>query len=147
MDEVFGSDNLHAQLTFTKTRPLGSHGMPGIVDYILWYAKDINTLKQQSLFSHKAPGEGNFTYIELKNGERRRLSGEERHDSSLLDENVRFFQAEKLASSGYTPSCYYDIEFQGKLFPPKRTSWRTNAEGMTRLKNAARLYATDANIY
>ena len=147
MDEVFGSENLHAQLTFTKTRPLGSHGMPGIVDYILWYAKDINALKQRSLFSHKAPGEGNFTYIELRNGERRRLLGEERNDVSLIDEYARVFQAEKLASSGFTPTCYFDIEFQGKIFPPKRTSWRTNTEGMDRLKNASRLYATDANIY
>ena len=147
MDEVFGSDNLHAQLTFTKTRPLGSHGMPGIVDYILWYAKDINALEQRSLFSRKTPGEGNFTYIELPNGERRRMSGEERDDLSFVDENARFFQAEKLASSGFTATCYFDIEFQGKIFPPKRTSWRTNGEGMTRLKNASRIYATDANIY
>ena len=147
MDEVFGSDNLHAQLTFTKTRPLGSHGMPGIVDYILWYAKDISALEQRSLFSSKTPGEGNFTYIELPHGERRRLSGNERHNLSLIDENARIFQAEKLASSGFTPTCYFNIDFQGKIFPPKRTSWRTNAEGMSRLKNASRLYATDANIY
>ena len=147
MDEVFGCDNLHAQLTFTKTRPLGSDGMPGIVDYILWYTKDINALKQRSLFSSKKPGEGNFTYIETPDGERRRLSSKERHDLSLIDENARIFQAEKLASSGFTPTCYFDIDFQGKIFPPKRTSWRTNAEGMSRLKSASRLYATDANIY
>ena len=147
MDEVFGCDNLHAQLTFTKTRPLGSDGMPGIVDYILWYAKDINALKQRSLFSRKKSGEGNFTYIETPDGERRRLSSKERHDLSLIDENARIFQAEKLASSGFTPTCYFDIDFQGKIFPPKRTSWRTNAEGMSRLKSASRLYATDANIY
>ena len=147
MDEVFGRDNLHAQLIFTKTRPLGSDGMPGIVDYILWYAKDINALKQRSLFSSKKPGEGNFTYIETPDGERRRLSSKERHDLSLIDENARIFQAEKLASSGFTPTCYFDIDFQGKIFPPKRTSWRTNTEGMSRLKSASRLYATDANIY
>ena len=126
MDEVFGRENFHAQLTFTKTRPLGSQSMPGIVDYIIWYAKDTTMLKYRPLFANKIAGEGNFTYIELPNGERRRLSSAERDDASLIDENTHIFQSEKLASSGFTSTCYFDIKFQGNVFPPKRTSWRTN---------------------
>lgn len=64
-----------------------------------------------------------------------------------MDKNANIFQAEKLASSGFTPTCYFDIEFQGQLFPPKRTSWRTNSEGMSRLIKSNRLYAPNKNIY
>ena len=147
MDEVFGRENFHAQLTFTKTRPLGSQGMPGIVDYIIWYAKNTTMLKYRPLFANKIAGEGNFTYIELPNGERRRLSSAERDDVSLIGENTRIFQSEKLASSGFTSTCYFDIKFQGNVFPPKRTSWRTNPEGMSRLLKSSRLYAPNNNIY
>ena len=147
MDEVFGRENFHAQLTFTKTRPLGSQSMPGIVDYIIWYAKDTTMLKYRPLFANKIAGEGNFTYIELPNGERRRLSRAEQDDASLIDENAHIFQAEKLASSGFTSTCYFDIKFQGDIFPPKRTSWRTNPEGMSRLLKSSRLYAPNNNIY
>lgn len=147
MDEIFGAENFHAQLVFTKTRPLGSHGMPGIVDYLLWYARDNTRLKYRPLFANKIAGEGNFTYIELPNGTRRRLSSEEQHDLSLIDKDARIFQAEKLASSGFTSTCYFDIKFQGQIFPPKRTSWRTNSEGMSRLIKSSRLYAPSKNIY
>ena len=147
MDEVFGRENFHAQLTFTKTRPLGSQSMPGIVDYIIWYAKDATMLKYRPLFANKIAGKGNFTYIELPNGERRRLSSAEQGDASLIDENSHIFQAEKLASSGFTSTCYFDIKFQGYIFPPKRTSWRTNHEGMSRLLKSSRLYAPNNNIY
>ena len=147
MDEVFGRENFHAQLTFTKTRPLGSQSMPGIVDYIIWYAKNTTMLKYHPLFANKIAGEGNFTYVELPNGERRRLSREEQDDTSLIDKNAHIFQAEKLASSGFTSTCYFDIKFQGHTFPPKRTSWRTNPEGMSRLLKSSRLYAPNNNIY
>ena len=146
MDEVFGRENFHAQLTFTKTRPLGSQSMPGIVDYIIWYAKNTTMLKYRPLFANKIAGEGNFTYIELPNGERRRLSRAEQDDPSLIDENAHIFQAEKLASSGFTSTCYFDIKFQGNIFPPKRTSWRTNPEGMSRLLKSSRLYAPNNNV-
>ena len=147
MDEVFGRENFHAQLTFTKTRPLGSQSMPGIVDYIIWYAKDTTMLKYRPLFTNKIAGKGNFTYVEFPNGERRRLSSEEQNDTSLIDKNAHIFQSEKLASSGFTSTCYFDIKFQGHLFPPKRTSWRTNPEGMSRLLKSSRLYAPNDNIY
>ena len=147
MDEVFGRENFHAQLTFTKTRPLGSQSMPGIVDHIIWYAKDTTMLKYRPLFASKIAGEGNFTYIELPNGERRRMSSEEQDDTSLIHKNTHVFQSEKLASSGFTSTCYFDIKFQGRIFPPKRTSWRTNPEGMSRLLKASRLYAPNDNVY
>jgi adenine-specific DNA-methyltransferase len=39
MDEVFGSENFFSIITFKKTLPLGSSGLAGISDYIIWYAK------------------------------------------------------------------------------------------------------------
>jgi adenine-specific DNA-methyltransferase len=147
MDEVFGVGNFSALITFTKTRPLGTAGMPGISDYLLWYAKDVSKVKYRTLFVPKTPGEGNYTYVELPTGERRRLNKEERSDLSVLPPGGRIFQCEKLASSGYTQTCFFDIEFEGKVYPPKRTSWRTNKAGLDVLIRQRRLYSTDENLY
>ncbi len=147
MDEVFGVGNFSALITFTKTRPLGTAGMPGISDYLLWYAKDVSKVKYRTLFVPKTPGEGNYTYVELPTGERRRLNKEERSDLSVLPRGARIFQCEKLASSGYTQTCFFDIEFEGKVYPPKRTSWRTNKAGLDVLIRQRRLYSTDENLY
>ena len=147
MDEVFGVGNFRSLITFTKTRPLGASGMPGICDYLIWYAKDTGHCKFRRLFLDKIPGEGNYSYVHLPEGERRRLSKEERQDIDILPFGSKVFQCEKLASSGYTPTCFFEIEFEGKVYLPKRTSWRTNETGIEGLNNANRLHSSGDNLY
>jgi len=147
MDEVFDCENFISFITFTKTRPLGSVGLPGISDYLLWYAKDKSKYKYRQLFQEKVSGEGNYQYLELPSGERRRMTKEERQNLALVAPECKVFQCEKLASSGYTDTCYFDIEFEGKVFKPKKTSWRTNESGMQNLIERKRLFCTDKNIY
>ncbi len=147
MDEVFGVDNFRSLITFTKTRPLGASGMPGICDYLIWYAKDKGSCKFRPLFMDKVPGEGNYTYVQLPNDERRRLTIDERQEIDILPSGSRVFQCEKLASSGYTATCFFDIEFEGKMYPPKKTSWRTNEAGIERLIGAKRLHSSGSNLY
>src|SRR5437870_5912390 len=40
MDEVFGGENVVAQITFLKTSTTSSEELNAVSDYILWYAKD-----------------------------------------------------------------------------------------------------------
>jgi adenine-specific DNA-methyltransferase len=148
LDEVFGEENFFAEIAFTKTRPLGASGLVGIYDIILWYCKDKDKRKFRPLFDEKTPADNaNFSLVEDKFFQRRRLSSEERDNYLELDPQLRIFQAEKLASSGWTPSCFFDINFQGELYKPKKTSWRTNPEGMQRLIRANHLYSTGSNLY
>ena len=50
IDEVFGSENFFALITFKKTSPLGSPmSCPGVSDYIIWYAKDKENIKYQAI--------------------------------------------------------------------------------------------------
>ena len=147
MDEVFGVENFRSLITFTKTRPLGASGMPGICDYVIWYAKNTAHCKFHPLFMDKTPGEGNYSYVQLPTGERRRLNKEERQEVGILPHGSKIFQCEKLASSGYTPTCFFDIEFEGNTYPPKRTSWRTNRGGVGKLINAHRLHSISDNLY
>ena len=49
LDELFGPQNLAAQIAFKATDPLGQKGMPKVYDYIVWYAKDASKMKFNSL--------------------------------------------------------------------------------------------------
>lgn len=148
LEEIFSAENFVSLITFTKTRPLGASGVPGISDYLLWYAKDKAAMKYRPVFLSKQYGEGtNFTFVEERDGSRRKMTREEMVGEFQLPPGARVFQCEKLASSGYTPTCYFDINFKGKTYPPKRTSWRTNREGLEILKTADRLHAIGDNIY
>ena len=142
MDEIFGETNFFAQVTFKKTLPLGSSGLAGVSDYLLWYAKDKKIVKYRQLYEEKAIGEDTgYRWVQLPDGSRRRMNPKERLDNSVLPVGARPFFTSALASSGYTPTCMYDFEFEGRLFTCGNKSWRTNADGMQQLIVAGRIMA------
>lgn len=142
LDEVFGPDNCLGFITFKKTLPLGSSGLAGISDYLLWYAKNSKNVKYRQLYLSKNIGEGTgYTWIESSNLSRRKMSGDERRNLNLLPASSRPFFAATLSSSGFTSTCMYDINFQGRKFKCGKKSWRTNSEGMDRLIKANRIIA------
>lgn len=116
LDEVFGSENFYSQIPFRKGAPLGSKVLTGNYDVLLWYAKDKKNVKYRQLFTDKP----------------------NRKDESFI--------TEPLTSSGYTPSCTYDFEFNGVNIPQQKKSWRTTEQGMRRLILADRLADTAGGI-
>lgn len=140
LDEVFGSDNFFSFITFKKTTPLGGKGLVGCTDYILWYAKDKVHIKYRQLFEPKQIGEGsNYKYIELSNGDRRPMTINEKNNPLLLPKGARPYWCSTLLSAGYTPSCMYDVEFEGKIFKSDKKSWVTNYNGMANLISSKRV--------
>ena len=145
MDEVFGSENFFSLITFKKTLPLGSSGLAGISDYLIWYAKDKENIKYRGLFEEKPIGEDTgYTWIEFEDGKHRRMKSDERRDPRLLPSGSRPFFTDKLSSSGYTPTCMYDFEFEECLFKCGKKSWRTHKDGMQRLISVNRIMAPGA---
>ena len=54
MDEVFGEENSVSQITYrTSSGRLGS-GLDGVVDFLLWYAKDISSYKYRPLLAERS---------------------------------------------------------------------------------------------
>ncbi len=148
LDEVFGSENYFSLITFRKTDPLSSSGLACVCDYIIWYAKNKEQIKYRQLFESKTMGIGsNYTSIELPDGTRRKMTSEERRDISKLPQGARAFFTDNLASSGYTPSCMFDIEFEGKTYPCGKYSWKTNKKGIERLKQLNRIMVPGGRPY
>lgn len=140
MDEIFGSENFFSLITFRKTSPLGASGLPGISDYIIWYAKDIKKIKYRPLFMEKDfGGDTSYTWLELNDGTRRRMTKEEQNNPELLPKDSRPFRISDLMSSGYTQTCYFDFEFEGKIHKSRKYSWKTNEVGMKRLIKEGRI--------
>ena len=144
LDEVFGAENFSALITFRKTSITFATGrLGGVSDYILWYAKDIQAYKYRPEFRMKQMGGGgasNYGFVELENGETRRLFSEEKEVSAILPTQSRVFSTENLMSSGATPSCIFDFFLNGQLYPPvKGKSWKTHRNGMSRLEASGRL--------
>lgn len=134
LDEVFGSENYMSQITFKKASSLGTNGLATVADYLIWYAKSKDNVRYRQLFEEKPLGYGSaYNYLEFDNGERRAMTPEERSGKVPLPKNSRAFCTSDLASSGYTPSCMFDFEYNGKTYKCGSRSWKTNYEGIQRL--------------
>jgi len=148
MDEVFGASNFVAQISFRTKIPLRNTLLAGICDYLLWYAKDKPRVQYQKIYTDRGVGAGTqFTRVEHRDGSRRAMTDEERDDPSVLPDGARVYRLIDLNSSGLTPSCVFNVEFEGRTFSPRTGhSWKTNPEGMTRLIDQRRLEAPGESL-
>ena len=53
MDEIFGEENHCSQIVFQKSGKSATTSIPGVVNYLLWYARDRSCLKKRSLLREK----------------------------------------------------------------------------------------------
>lgn len=143
MDEVFGASNFVAQISFRTKIPLRNTLLAGICDYLLWYAKDKPQVRYQKIYTDRGVGSGTqFTRVQLPDGSRRAMTEEEREDPDLLPTGAKIYRLIDLNSSGLTPSCVFDVEFEGRSFSPRTGhSWKTNPAGMKRLIEQRRVEA------
>ena len=148
LDEVFGPQNFVSLIAYRTSVPLKSTGLPGICDYIVWYAKDNSRKKYRDLFRPREVGEGTvYTSVELPDGTRRKMTTEERANPSVVPKGSRIFCTDNLVSSGYTPTCIFPFTYKGKTYEPTSgKSWKTNLEGMNVLAKASRLDASGKTL-
>ena len=140
LDEVFGDENFFSQITLKKLSPLGTGGMANVTDYVLWYAKSKPRIKFRPIFDSKAKGaESRYDYVELPNGERRKLTTEEEENLEMLPRDWKLYCPQGLLSSGYTPTCMFDFDLHGFPVQKNKKSWRTNRAGIETLIKANRL--------
>lgn len=143
MDEVFGSENFCSLITVRKTLPLGSVGLGGVSDYIIWYAKNKEHYKYRQLYVEKGNEEDSpYSNVMLKDRSIRKAAELEIANPKLLPEGAKLFRYDKVTSSGYTASCFYEFELNGELIKPQQKSWSTNKLGMMRLIEQGRVIKT-----
>lgn len=142
LDEVFGSQNFFSQIQYRALTPLGSRGISNVYDYIIWFAKDKSKIKYRNLqLPRPMEEEPEFTFLDDGSGYFTKFT-----ESPKTSRGV--FKRSDPKSSGYTPTCIYDFEFEGKLVRSKgRKSWRTNRSGMERLIKASRLFYLGDSVY
>lgn len=145
MDEVFGSGNFVSQISYrTKTRPLGATLLEPQDDFIVWYAKDVSSIKYRALFTEKTvEGDTIWKWVQLPDGARRQMSREEIDDHSLLPKGSRVYRTADLRPAGFNASTVYEFEFQGKVYgPPGGGSWLTTKERLQVLADKGYLQAS-----
>ena len=143
MDEVFGDENCVSQISFrTSSGRLGS-GLDGVVDFLLWYGKDVSSYKYRPFLTKRSSEqlERAFNYVQHEDGTHSTLSKDEM--AAWLDGKVEYdvFQPSQTQSQSGGDSSRFVVTFEGKKYqPPAKGGWRSTLEGFERLGKAKRLY-------
>ncbi|MCL4448435.1 MAG: site-specific DNA-methyltransferase [Actinobacteria bacterium] len=110
LDEVFGSENFVAQIFFQTTSGRQAQHLDRVGNYVLWYARRIQSLKSRKVFVEKSRNSGDRP--------------------SLGD----------LQSQGISSSGSYPVELDGRIFRPQPGNhWKVTEDGMHRLIVAGRV--------
>ena len=154
LDEVFGSENFVSQIIYTKTSGATSKTMNSVADYILWYCKDINNLKLRKLYVEQdyEVNSSDYSRIELADGRRLTIKDWEKENQTKFEYKKRpkgskIFGLGDLTSQTGSDSIRFPIEFEGKTYTISGSrGWRTNREGIERLKSLNRIGTKASSI-
>jgi adenine-specific DNA-methyltransferase len=137
MDEVFGSENFVSLITYRTTTGMSQKNAPlRVNDFLVWYAKNKQTMKFRRLFIESEIDTRNFRMVEDPNGKRRSMTDAERSKPENIDSNWHPFQTAPLHSKGEGNKTAR--EFAGKKWTIPAGSWRYSPEGFRRLGDAGR---------
>lgn len=153
LDEVFGSQNRGALITFKKTSGAGSFAggttlLAATSDYVLWYAKNIESAKYRQLYLEKeigGAGAGAYTSVEEQAGKRRPATKAELESGEATG---RFFRASPLTSETVREArtTVFEVPVDGRSFLPRKGGWKTNRDGMRKLLNSNRIMVQGTSL-
>jgi adenine-specific DNA-methyltransferase len=143
LDEVFGSENFVNQIAFRTTTGKSSGLLDSTFDYLLWYAKQRDQVKYRQIYEARSPSDDvNLRFVD-DGSTIRSLTSAEMAERDSLTPGLRLLSANPLTSQ--RPAQGEDLrefEWAGSVFRPGAGgTFKTNLSGMTRLRDAQRLFA------
>lgn len=145
LDEVFEEENFISSINFRTMSPLSATNITNVYDHILWYAKSKPSMKYRNIYQSRDISDGReFKLVSDESG----FAHEIKSSPDVFESNKdRVFKGSELKSSGYTSTCFYPFDFEGKRVNVARKSWRTHQIGMERLIKANRLIRIGSSVY
>ena len=149
MDEIFGDENFVSNIHFRSMMPMSSGQLENVFDHIIWFARSKPSLKYRDLKRLKnLGGSSEFNLVDHRPGGFERLSRDEASRGDIAKAFPNLFKRSDLASSGYTQSCTFPLEFLGRTWTTSSgKSWRTTRSGIETLKKADRLFTLGSKPY
>ena len=156
MDEVFGADNFISLIGFAKTTGSTEDFLGQTTDYLLWYSRDRSRAKYRPLFKSKIPGERggtNYNRVRDSAGASYSLADPLLNDPKIAAGELQIYSLDNLTSQsagrdkGEGAASWFGVALNGRVHKPSLSvRWKTNEQGMTRLKLAGRLEATQNRL-
>jgi adenine-specific DNA-methyltransferase len=158
MDELFGDENCVSLICITKTAGQTGEHLPGVADYVLWYAKSRDHLKYRTPLREKTLRDDNsgvYRCVFDDSMNVRRLGDADLQNwiHERGDDDV--FRLDNITSQsigrdkGEGAASWFPVNYHGLAYRPNlQRRWSTNEVGMARLLRARRVNsATNSLTY
>jgi adenine-specific DNA-methyltransferase len=142
MDEVFGAANYVAQIAFRKTTGLSSLLVDRVYDILLWYAKDIQSVKCRKVYGPQTQEMlSQYSRLETPHGEVISLTDDQLVGAQAIPAGKRFTIAPLSSQGDSSGPSGEAFEFQGKRYmPPAGRHWSVVPDpGLKRLAELGRI--------
>ncbi|MBZ4192689.1 MAG: site-specific DNA-methyltransferase [Candidatus Contendobacter sp.] len=143
MDEVFGDENLVAQIALVKTTSATSQYLAGTCDYLLWFSKNSILLKYRQIFIEKEVGKTGaalYNRVQSPDGEMvRPIVKSEDFERDFRLKGWHLVTSDNITSQSGGETTRQPIIFRSQTYLPGTGGWKTNTCGMERLVKAARI--------
>jgi hypothetical protein len=143
LDEICGELNFVSQISVFKTTT-PRNLLDNNLYYLLWYAKDIKSIKYRQPYVRKPLKEwtsetkGGSWGVSYK-GVDRPLTPDEKSDPAILPDGAQVYQLTDLFSAGKSQEIV-EFEFNNKVYRPRtNTHWKTGLDGLKNLALANRV--------
>ncbi len=134
MDEVFGVSNFVVTIKFSKTSGLGGRFLDETFDHLIWFARDIERIRFRRPFMERVSGESGATQYRYS------MRPDGWFSESDDESEGRRFAHDNLTSQTGNESTVFPFEIDGwPISAPRKGGWKSNAEGIERLKQAHRI--------
>ena len=140
LDEVFGSENFCSMITISKTAGQTAELLGGVCDYLLWYAKNRDSVKFRRVLVDKGIATdtaGVYRWGEDEYGTRYRLGDDELQAAASSQDGMRIFRVDNITSQ--RPPGDFPVLFEGTKYRPGKGYWKSGQEGMAKLVRAGRV--------
>jgi adenine-specific DNA-methyltransferase len=142
MDEVFGDENFVSQISFNKNSGLGAALLPTANDYILWFAKNKESVKFRDLKTLKGDdGEGIGRYNNALHTDGRVVPASQ---LNVASDQWRLCTFSDLTKPG--PGAKYSILFEGRSFESGARWWGMPKPSLERAMRTGRIKRTGRGI-
>ncbi len=149
MDEVFGEENFVSLISIQTTSGFQAKYLGNMSDFVLWYAKNIDTGKSRSPLYRKefVVGEGNAHWLMFDDFTYRGVMAQEKRHS-VVPEGAKPYNPGDLTSQGRARD-RQPFLYGGKKYDTwdKNAHWKANyPTGMNRLARAGRIHVAQNSI-
>ena len=139
MDEIFGENNFVALIAYAKTTGFSGAYLSSVCDYLLWYARNLPTLKYRQTLDTKEQGAAGASKY-------RPVSSIRALEGSCIDP-TRLATSADLTSQGASDQYKQPFLFRGTGWtPPSGLHWKTTIPGLERLSKSGRVILEGKSI-